>query len=74
MGPFDLSVFLEDARLVLRGDADAGVGHGENHGTVWTRDGGRQTRVLRSGPGVYQLEVSPGGDTARWSMWIEDYY
>ena len=37
-------------------------------------DGGRQARVLRSGPGVYRLAVSPGSDTARWSMSVEDYY
>jgi hypothetical protein len=37
-------------------------------------DGGAQTRVVQSGPGVYQLKVSPGSDTARWSIEVQDYY
>jgi hypothetical protein len=37
-------------------------------------DGGRQTRVFDTGPGDYRLAVSPGSDTARWSMYVEDYY
>jgi hypothetical protein len=37
-------------------------------------DGDRQTRVFRSGPGDYRLMVSPGSDTARWSIWVQDYY
>jgi hypothetical protein len=37
-------------------------------------DGARQARVFQSGPGVYRLTVSPGDDTARWSMSVEDYY
>ncbi len=37
-------------------------------------DGGRQTRVFGAGRGDYRLTVSPGSDSARWSLWIEDYY
>ena len=37
-------------------------------------DGGRQTRVFGTGRGDYRLTVSPGSDSARWSLWIEDYY
>ncbi|MGI8505535.1 MAG: protein kinase domain-containing protein [Solirubrobacteraceae bacterium] len=37
-------------------------------------DGGRQTRVFDAGSGEYRLRISPGSDTARWSMWVEDYY
>ncbi len=37
-------------------------------------DGGTQTEVESSGPGLYQVRVSPGSDTARWSMQVEDYY
>ncbi len=37
-------------------------------------DGGSQTEVVQSGPGLYQVRVSPGSDTARWSMEVEDYY
>jgi serine/threonine-protein kinase len=37
-------------------------------------DGGRQTRGFNSGRGAYRLTVSPGGDDARWTLWVEDYY
>jgi serine/threonine-protein kinase len=37
-------------------------------------DGGEQTSVLRTGPGTYELSVTPGSDTARWSLSVEDYY
>jgi len=37
-------------------------------------DGGRQTRVMPAGPGDYRLTVSPGADTARWTLWVQDYY
>ncbi len=51
----------------LTGPAGASAGFGLS-------DGGRQARIFRSGPGVYRLAVSPGSDTARWSMSVEDYY
>ena len=37
-------------------------------------DGGRQERVFQSGAGLYRFTVSPGDDSARWSMSVEDYY
>jgi serine/threonine-protein kinase len=37
-------------------------------------DGGEQTEVIRAGAGVYQARVTPGSDTTRWSMTVEDYY
>ena len=37
-------------------------------------DGGRQTRTFDTGAGVYDLTVAPGDDTARWQVWVEDYY
>jgi serine/threonine-protein kinase len=37
-------------------------------------DGGRRTRVFGSGRGDYRLTVAPGSDSARWSLWVEDYY
>jgi serine/threonine protein kinase len=37
-------------------------------------DGGEQTEVVRSGAGVYQARVTPGNDTTRWSVTVEDYY
>jgi hypothetical protein len=37
-------------------------------------DGGRQEYDVHSGPGQYRLTVSPGNDSTRWQMWVEDYY
>jgi hypothetical protein len=30
--------------------------------------------VVQSGPGRYQIKLSPGSDTARWSIEVEDYH
>ena len=37
-------------------------------------DGGRQTHEFSSGPGLYRVTVRPGNDTARWSVFVEDYF
>jgi hypothetical protein len=37
-------------------------------------DGSGKTRTLKTGPGIYQVTVSPGSDSANWSMRVEDYY
>ena len=37
-------------------------------------EGSSQTRVFTTGPGIFQLTVAPGSDTARWSITVEDYY
>ncbi len=36
--------------------------------------GSGQTRTFHTGPGVYQLSVSPGSDTARWNIEVQDLY
>jgi hypothetical protein len=36
--------------------------------------GSSQTRTFHTGPGVYQLSVSPGSDTARWDIKVQDLY
>ncbi len=36
--------------------------------------GSDQTQTFSSGPGVYQVSVTPGADNARWSMVVEDYF
>jgi eukaryotic-like serine/threonine-protein kinase len=33
-----------------------------------------QNRIFKSGPGVYQISVSPGSDSARWKIQVDDYY
>jgi PASTA domain len=37
-------------------------------------EGSGRTRVFESGPGVYQIRVTPGSDTAHWSVAVDDYY
>ncbi|HWF26342.1 MAG TPA: protein kinase [Solirubrobacteraceae bacterium] len=36
--------------------------------------GSAQTKVFTSGPGLYEITVAPGSDTAKWSLQVEDYY
>jgi serine/threonine-protein kinase len=36
--------------------------------------GSAQTRVFELGPGLYQVRVAPGSDSAAWSIEVEDYY
>jgi len=38
------------------------------------RDGGQQTRTLDSGPGQYEILVTPGSDDARWWIQVQDLY
>ena len=37
-------------------------------------DGSGHAKTLTSGPGVYQVSISPGADTAKWSLEVSDYY
>ncbi len=36
--------------------------------------GTAQTRSFQSGPGVYQVLVTPGSDQAGYSIAVQDYY
>jgi len=37
-------------------------------------DGTDETEVVHSGPGLYEVRIQPGSDTAQWSITVEDYY
>jgi hypothetical protein len=37
-------------------------------------EGGGQSQVVNSGPGIYQIKIAPGMDTAQWSVDVQDYY
>jgi eukaryotic-like serine/threonine-protein kinase len=37
-------------------------------------DGSGKTKVFTTGPGVYQIQIQPGLDNARWSFTVEDWY
>jgi hypothetical protein len=43
-------------------------------GNFSLNDGTGQTQTFTSGPGRYQVWVTPGGDRARWAVTIEDWY
>ncbi len=50
------------------------LGTGATLDSFGLSEGTSQTRVFRSGPGSYRIQISPGSDTARWSVTVEDYY
>jgi hypothetical protein len=50
------------------------VGGGSQPTRFDLNDGGRQTQIMRTGPGEYQLSISPGSDTSRWSASVQDDY
>jgi serine/threonine-protein kinase len=37
-------------------------------------EGSDHTRTEKLGAGVYQITISPGNDTARWQVKVDDYY
>jgi eukaryotic-like serine/threonine-protein kinase len=52
----------------------ANLSGGENPGQFDLGEGSGQEKVFGTGPGIYQLTVTPGSDTARWAITVEDYY
>ncbi len=51
---------------------DAGTGQ-TVHG-FGLQDGTGQAQTFSTGPGSYEIRVTPGGDAANWSIEIDDYY
>jgi hypothetical protein len=47
---------------------------GSRAGNFDLGSGSGQTQVFNSGQGLYQVSVTPGSDSANWSMKVEDYY
>ncbi len=37
-------------------------------------EGSHKVATIASGPGLYQVTISPGSDTARWGFKVDDYY
>ena len=37
-------------------------------------DGDVHTRVIQSGPGLYQITVTAGSDTTQWKLDVQDDY
>ncbi|MGO9971390.1 MAG: protein kinase domain-containing protein [Solirubrobacteraceae bacterium] len=38
------------------------------------QDGGTRTQLIDSGAGLYQVTITPGSDSASWSLRVDDYY
>ncbi len=60
-------VFCSGPSATVAGPGSSATGFDLNTGSD-------QTQTFSSGPGVYQVSVTPGGDNASWSMTVEDYY
>ncbi len=50
------------------------LGTGATFDSFGLSEGDRHTRIFNSGPGTYQVQISPGSDSARWSVAVLDYY
>jgi hypothetical protein len=37
-------------------------------------EGSGQAEVVNSGPGIYEIRIAPGMDSAQWSVAVQDYY
>ncbi len=37
-------------------------------------DGSSETRVFKTGSGLYQINIKSGWDSARWSIEVEDWF
>jgi serine/threonine-protein kinase len=51
-----------------------GVGKASTDQSFDLSDGDSQTRVFKTGPGVYQIVIKSGWDSARWSVTVQDWY
>ena len=52
----------------------ASLNHDNPLSTFDLNRGSDQIRTFHSGPGVYQVKISPGDDSSHWSAQIGDYY
>ncbi len=50
-----------------------GVGNDSTNQSFDLNDGDSQSKVLKTGPGDYQIAIHPGWDDARWSITVEDW-
>ena len=47
---------------------------GKDVGSFGLNDGSGELRAFSTGPGTYEVRVTPGGDNADWSVQVDDYY
>ncbi len=55
------------ARVVDAGTSQYVAGFG-------LQNGSNQNQTFSTGPGTYEIQVTPGGDRAGWSVQVQDYY
>ena len=60
--------------FVLFCDGPSGQVVGHHSDSFGMSDGSEKTKVFDGGPGVYQIQIQPGLDNARWSFTVEDWY
>jgi eukaryotic-like serine/threonine-protein kinase len=49
------------------------VSKGTPAGSFSLNEGSGQIWTFQTGPGLYQVKISPGSDSARWSVQVQDY-
>jgi hypothetical protein len=52
----------------------ANLTKGTSAGSFDLNEGSGQIWTFPTGPGLYQVRISPGSDTATWSAQVQDYY
>jgi hypothetical protein len=52
----------------------ANLARGTTVSTFDLSEGSNQIRTFDSGPAVYQVRITPGDDSTRWSAQVQDYY
>ncbi len=50
-----------------------GLGAGTTNQSFDLSSGSGKTKVFRTGPGAYQIDINPGWDDARWSIEVQDW-
>ena len=60
--------------FVLFCDGPSGQVVGHHSDSFGMSDGSDKTKVFTGGPGLYQVQIQPGLDNARWSFTVEDWY
>ena len=53
--------------------AGARVGTDSTNQSFDLSSGSGKTRVLKTGPGLYQIDIKPGWDDASWSIEVQDW-
>ena len=51
-----------------------GLGSDTTDQSFGLHGGSSETRVFKTGPGEYQININSGLDSARWSIEVEDWF